>query len=94
MIVGLEPISAIYHWLNTPIGSYCGFPLYGFNGNELLYKNSHDAESSIDKIYSKMREDLGEDIMQTVAEIKIVTVDDAYLLLVSLKNKTLTGVEL
>ena len=87
MIENLEPISAIQHWLNTPIGSYCGFPKYGSNIDTLLFKNSSNAYKSIDAVYNKIREDLGQDIYDEITNIEILSDIENYYIVISTKNE-------
>jgi len=94
MLNTLEAISPITHWLYTPIGSYCGFPTYGFNWETLLYKNSHDAFVAVEKISKKMKEDLGDEIFRQIKDISIVTSGDEYFLLIEAYNGYKTGVQL
>lgn len=72
----LSETNPIQHWLNTPIGYYPHDREYGNNLHILLFKNDTVIKLLLNDILDKIREDLGDTVVNSVDEIFTATVDD------------------
>ncbi len=68
-IVSKNPIQ---HWLDTPKGSYYGYPSYGNSLHELLFENNQHAQHKLGVIIDRIERDLGSTIAQTIQHISLV----------------------
>jgi len=83
-IVSKNPIQ---HWLDTPKGSYYGYPNYGNSIHELLFLNNQHAQHKLGVIVDSIRRDLGDSVAETIQHVSLhVDADDSsvsYVVIVS-----------
>ena len=61
----------IQHWLDTPKGSYYGYPTYGNSLHELLFSNNQHTQHKLGVIIDRIEKDLGTLIAQTIENISL-----------------------
>ena len=59
----------IQHWLDTPVGSYRGYPEYGNSIYELIGENRQDLNAKLGIIIDKMEDQLGTLVAMTIKSI-------------------------
>lgn len=62
----------IQHWLDTPKGSYYGYPSYGNSLHELLFENNQHAEHKMGIIVDTIEKDLGSEFARTIQHISLL----------------------
>lgn len=67
-IISKDPIQ---HWLDTPKGSYYGYPKYGNSLHELLFQNNQHAQHKLGVIIDTIERDLGRLMAQTIKHISM-----------------------
>ncbi len=72
-IVSKKPIQ---HWLDTPKGSYYGYPSYGNSLHELLFENNQHAQHKLGIIVDSIERDLGELFAQSIKHISLRVDED------------------
>ena len=67
-VVSKNPIQ---HWLDTPKGSYYGYPNYGNSLHELLFENNQHAQHKLGVIIDRIEKDLGSEFAHTIQHISL-----------------------
>lgn len=67
-IISKKPIQ---HWLDTPKGSYYGYPTYGNSLHELLFGNNQHTQHKLGVIIDRIEKDLGTLVAQTIDNISL-----------------------
>ncbi len=82
--------NAIQHWLDTPKGSYYGYPNYGNSLHELLFLNNQHAQHKLGVIVDSIRRDLGRKFAEEIQHISLnVDADDnsiTYIVIITKNN--------
>lgn len=83
----------IQHWLDTPLGSYEGYPTYGNTIHELFFENRQDLDQKLGIIIDRMEEHLGELVTRTIRDISFIEEDgsrDTFYILITLHNNSIS----
>ena len=87
-------VNPLQHWVNTSMGVYEGYPLYGEIFEELLGQNIANLEFFLDTIVDKIEKDLGSEIARLIDRIEIVEANeiDEKLIVIILKNEQIGAI--
>jgi hypothetical protein len=66
----------IQDWIITPIGYYRHNEKYGCNINIFMYKSIDTIRDNLGLIIDKIREDLGDDIANTIDEVAVIETNE------------------
>lgn len=86
-----EPIQ---HWLNTPQGSYFGYPEYGNIIEQILFHNKQDLYHALGLLVNRITLDLGREIAEKIKDIKILKEqnrEDSFVILIFHDNDVAIG---
>jgi len=76
----------IQHWLDTPKGSYVGYPKYGNSVPELLFLNKQELDYALGVIINQMKNDLGASVVERITDMYITSdkndIDMFYLIII------------
>ncbi|MFT7880440.1 MAG: hypothetical protein ABXS91_08610 [Sulfurimonas sp.] len=79
----------IQHWLDTPLGSYEGYPWYGNTLHTLLYENRQDLDQKLGIIIDEIERQLGNNVAQLIRDISFIEEEgarDKFYILITLYN--------
>lgn len=79
----------IQHWLDTPLGSYKGYPRYGNTLHTLLYENRQDLDQKLGMIVDEIERQLGRTVAQLIKDISFIEeggAKDKFYILITLYN--------
>jgi len=82
----------IQHWLDTPLGSYEGYPSYGNSIGELLFKNTQDSDAIVGVIIDQIEAHLGTLIASQIESISMANDEDKndfFYIFITTKDKNL-----
>ncbi|NOR58757.1 MAG: hypothetical protein GQ474_09575 [Sulfurimonas sp.] len=83
----------IQHWIDTPIGSFEGYPTYGNMLHELFFENRQDVDAKLGYIINVIERQLGELVANTIQDISFLDdpQNDTFYILISLVDGVVIG---
>jgi len=78
----------IQHWLDTPLGSYKGYPRYGNIIHELLFENRQNLDHKLGIIVDAIEKQLGKSVAMLIYDISFIeeAESDKFFILIKLYN--------